>query len=201
MSKGNKGVIVEVPEDITMAEGNQGTPKKKYKEKRWNPTPEAVKMMGVKDGGIAIIGRPEHIQTLRNAQEAGVSRVVTLLREPEGAKVIGEVVKELGMEWSHFPIEYFGTMQLQGVDRAKAAVSLVKEEVGAGSRVLIHCFEGVHRSGLITLGAMLGLGIEPIDALYKLYKMRSISYQRLPLDVVMLAYELNGKTFKWEEGV
>lgn len=198
MAKGNKGVLVEVPEDITMAEG-QGTPKKKYKEKAWKPVPETIKMMKVQEGGIAIIGRPEHIQTLKNAQDAGVSRVVTLLRPPEGAATIGAVVKELGMEWSHFPIEYFGTLQIQGIDKAKEAVELVKEEVSAGKRVLIHCFEGVHRSGLITLGVMLGLGIEPIDALYRLYRMRSISYQRLPLDVVMLAYELNGKTFHWQE--
>lgn len=57
--------------------------------------------------------------------------------------------------WLHVPIP---DAEMEDPDGVREAARLVAERVGAGRRVLVHCWAGLNRSGVVTARALMFMG-------------------------------------------
>lgn len=180
--------------EIILSDGYVVT-KGKPKKKPALPPPYPVTFFPILEGGLAIIPFPENPLTLRNAAP---TKVITLVTATEGAAWVGKVAEAYDIPWVNYPFHYSGGVPDTADMRImRAAVEEAVTEVKSGGKVLLHCLEGIHRSGVIALATMLSVGLDPTQALLNLYCIRRPSYWRLPIDAIILAQELTGKTFPW----
>lgn len=99
----------------------------------------------------------------------GAAALVTLLDDFElstlGVKDLPNKAKQLNIQWRHLPI---GTMNLpdDAFEEKWALVSpLLRQLLQDGKRIVIHCKEGISRSGLIAARMLIEFGIEPENAI------------------------------------
>ena len=87
----------------------------------------------------------------------------------KGAGRLGADLADAGMLWCHLPVVDFGTP----VDLDWPAVrNQALGALGRGERVLVHCFGGCGRSGMIILRLMIAAGEAPQAALLRLRNIR-----------------------------
>lgn len=182
--------------DIDLADGMVV---KKTKVKSVIKPPETIYFEEVVGGALAICSYPSNPMTLRNAKAEGATGIVTLVTGEEGAVYIQRLAAIVGLPWSNYPFHYSGVdLDMAYFPVVRRAVNNITDRIKQGERILIHCFEGIHRSGLVTLATLLNLGLDPVEALTTLYGIRRTSYWRLPADAVVLAHELNGHHIDWK---
>ena len=119
-------------------------------------------------GRLAMITRPRGGDWLEDEaagwRRAGLDMVVSLLEDEEAAQLElvseGAVAKSKGIDFISFAIPD------RGVPKSlPAALSLLRTILGAlerGKSVAVHCRQGIGRSGLIAIGALMssGIGVE-----------------------------------------
>jgi hypothetical protein len=71
-----------------------------------------------------------------------------------------DVRLEPGGLWLHVPIP---DADIEDPDGVREAARLVADRVGAGRRVLVHCWAGLNRSGVVSARALMFMGV-PVDA-------------------------------------
>ncbi len=99
--------------------------------------------------------------------------VITLTEQHElarkGAGSLGQDLANAGIDWVHVPVPDFdvpaGLDWIALRDRVLAAL-------GRGERVLLHCFGGCGRSGMLALRLMIAAGEDPERAVARLRKVR-----------------------------
>lgn len=132
-------------------------------------------------GRIAMSARPRGGDWLRDEvsdwKRAGVSTVVSLL-EPEEEQDLdlqGEAAEVLrqGLEFTSFPIP---DRQVPATE-AKLAQTLDKVEraLSSGKNVLVHCRQGVGRSGLVGACLLVKRGLSPGAAVEKITATRGVA--------------------------
>ena len=94
------------------------------------------------------------------------------------AGALGEDLKSTGVDWVHLPVIDFGApgaeVQAQWPEvSAKAAGVLT-----SGGRILVHCFGGCGRSGMVALRLMVEAGEDPAAALDRLRAARACAVER-----------------------
>ena len=99
--------------------------------------------------------------------------VLTMTTQAEldrkGAGTLGADLANAGIAWLHLPVEDFGVPD----DLDWPAVrDQVFGELRQGKRVLVHCFGGCGRSGMIVLRLMIAAGERPDLALARLRAVR-----------------------------
>lgn len=99
--------------------------------------------------------------------------VITLTAQAEmdrkGAGSLGTDLANGGIEWLHLPVRDFGVPH----DLDWSAVSgRVHAHLAKGARVLVHCFGGCGRSGMVVLRLMIASGEAPDAALERLRRIR-----------------------------
>lgn len=113
---------------------------------------------------------------LARVKEWGAVAVVTLMESHELAKYkvshLGAAAAARGMEWHHLPIvdadiprKPFEAAWVQSGPR-------LREHLGAGRRVLLHCRGGLGRTGTIAVRLLAELGMPARDALAAVRKAR-----------------------------
>ena len=99
--------------------------------------------------------------------------VITMTTQAElarkGTGTLGNDLGNAGIAWIHFPVPDFGTPF--GLDWA-AARDQTLAVLADGGRVLVHCFGGCGRSGMMGLRLMIAAGEAPDEALARLRHMR-----------------------------
>jgi len=125
-------------------------------------------------GALALSHRPKRRDVPR-FPGLGVTHVVTLLSEREGARQVGELVEQAGMSWIWFPLD-----NGRPPDPARTAALLpVIAELAAlivgGARVVVHCSAGIHRTGMVGYAVLRRLGLEPPAARAKLLELRTVT--------------------------
>lgn len=108
--------------------------------------------------------------------------VLTLVPQEElirhGGHRLPTHLRNEGIEWHHFPIVDYST-PLPSQDQAWSALSeRLQDHLKNNRMILIHCYAGVGRSGMIALRLLVEKGVNPEDALNQIRKVRPGAVER-----------------------
>nr|WP_158742440.1 dual specificity protein phosphatase family protein [Acidisphaera sp. L21] len=93
------------------------------------------------------------------ASDHGIRGVVDLREEACDDKA---ALARMGIAFLHLPTSDHQPPAPSDLDRG---VEFVRERLGQGQRVLIHCEHGIGRSAVLMLCVLVDAGVEPLDAL------------------------------------
>ena len=137
----------------------------------------AIYNVPVGGGGLAVSpmpGRTRHYRT--DWQHLCAWRpdlVLTMTTQAEldrkGAGTLGADLANAGIGWLHLPVADFGVPE--GLDWDDVCCRVL-ETLARNGRVLVHCFGGCGRSGMIVLRLMIASGEGPDAALARLRGIR-----------------------------
>lgn len=125
-------------------------------------------------GALGLTHRPR-LRNLPAMREAGVTHVVTLLAENEGAQQIGDAVVAAGMTWIWSPM---AGASVPGATRTAVLLRVlldVRDVLAAGGRVVVHCSAGIHRTGMFGYALLRLLGLDAAAARGKLGELRQVT--------------------------
>jgi protein-tyrosine phosphatase len=137
-------------------------------------------------GRLAIVGRPRAGDWLSDEVAAwkadGITDVISLLEDHEVRDLeLSEeaaVVIAAGMSFQRFPITD------RGVPTSRHQTELLWNDLAAkvrgGRSVAVHCRAGIGRSGLVTAGVLMRLGMSPDEAWARISKARGIAVPDTP---------------------
>ncbi|WP_341366650.1 protein-tyrosine phosphatase family protein [Yoonia sp. BS5-3] len=137
----------------------------------------AIYPLAVGDGKLAISpipGRFGCYQTdLRILQSWAPDLVITLTSQDEldgqGAGALGADLAEKRINWRHLPVRDFDIPDDLDWPALRQEILAV---LAGGGRILVHCFGGCGRSGMLVLRCMIAAGTPPDAALRRLRDMR-----------------------------
>ena len=131
-------------------------------------------------GKLALAARPRGGEWLEDEmahwRQQGIDTVVSLLEAEEECDLDlsgeGREARGHGMRFKSLPI---GDRQVPKSDIAFAkAIDDLDRELGTGRNVLVHCRQGIGRTGLVAGSLFIGKGFEPEVALSRLSEARGI---------------------------
>jgi len=132
-------------------------------------------------GKLALAARPRGGEWLEDEmafwRSEGVDMVVSLLEAEEERDLDlageGREARAQGMKFQSLPI---GDRQVPASDIAFArAIGELDRELAAGRNILVHCRQGIGRTGMVAAGLFILKGFEPDVALGRLSEARGIS--------------------------
>ncbi len=108
--------------------------------------------------------------------------VLTLAPQEElirhGAHRLSSLLVDEGIEWHHFPIDDYAT-PLPSQDQAWSELSeRLHHHLNNNLTILIHCYAGIGRSGMIALRLLVEQGVNPEEALNQIRKVRPGAVER-----------------------
>jgi protein-tyrosine phosphatase len=126
--------------------------------------PDVYWLAGPWPGRLAILARPRGEDWLQDEivgwKEAGIDVVVSLLSKNEEAELglsdEGEFVQRSGLTFINFPIPDYSVPPSKQATRQ--LVAELKERLSLGSRVGIHCRQGIGRSSLVAACVLVTAG-------------------------------------------
>ncbi len=122
-------------------------------------------------GRLAIAARPRGGEWLEDEtkswRQAGLDVVVSLLEREEaeqlGLALEGDLATAAGLRFISFPIPDRGLPASRPA--ASALFRQVADELDAGRNVGVHCWQGIGRSGLTAIGALMASGVDARQAI------------------------------------
>jgi protein-tyrosine phosphatase len=154
--------------------------------------PDLFWVSGPWRGKLAIAARPRGGDWLEDEaggwQRAGVDLVVSLLEQEEAAQLElvreGDISESRNLRFISFPIPD------RGVPASRpAAISLLRrvvEVLEEGKNVVVHCRQGVGRSGLVAVGAMVISGVGVEKAIETVSAARGLAVPETPVQLQWL---------------
>jgi protein-tyrosine phosphatase len=95
-----------------------------------------------------------------------------------GGHRLSSLLMNEGIEWHHFPIIDYAT-PLPSQDRVWSELSeRMHDHLNNNRSILVHCYAGVGRSGMIALRLLVERGANPEDALTQIRKVRPGAVER-----------------------
>ncbi len=132
-------------------------------------------LMPVGRGRLAIGHKPGGKITFDGMRIAGVSTIVTLLQENEGAEQIGFATKKAKMNWIGFPFSASKPHVGEDKEKVKKLYAQLSELLDEGETIYIHCSAGIHRTGMISYGLLRYLGHDSVKATVMLKQLREVT--------------------------
>lgn len=131
-------------------------------------------------GRLAIVGRPRAGDWLADEisgwTAVGLSDVVSLLENDEvrelGLEQEAALSMNAGLSFERFPIPDRGVPV--SADAAAQLFDSIASKIAIGRSVGVHCRAGIGRSGLVTAGVLLRLGISESDAWQRVSAARGL---------------------------
>lgn len=137
-----------------------------------------ISWLSAGNGSLAIGHKPGGKISFEGMKQAGVTAVLTLLQEKEGAPAIGKALERVSIEWLWFP---FSASKPYEGKQAREVLELfrrMEELLQSGNKIYIHCSAGIHRTGMVTYGFLRYLGQERPTALGSLQKLRKVTAEQ-----------------------
>ncbi len=135
---------------------------------------EEISWVDILGGSIAIGHRPK-IKSLEEMRAVGITHILTLLSEKEGAKDIEKAVNNNGLKWIWLPLSSAETPDEAKTLEIIKTFGQCENELKKGARIYIHCSAGIHRTGMITYALLRYIGVEGKTAMQMLSKLRGIT--------------------------
>ena len=112
----------------------------------------------------------ERLLDWRPALVISLASMAELARK--GAASLGEDLAAAGIDWSHLPIEDMVVPDTEAEARWQTVSFRARDALSNGQRVLVHCFGGCGRSGMVCLRLMVDGGEPWRPALARLRRVR-----------------------------
>lgn len=104
-----------------------------------------------------------------------IDAVLTILSEKEGATVIGEKCKSLGIDWLWLALPDGNIPANKFKKEIIVIYEMMKDKLFKGQKIYIHCSAGIHRTGMITYGFLIYLGYDSKNSLEILSELRPLT--------------------------
>ena len=131
-------------------------------------------LLPIAGGALGLTHRPK-LKSIPAMRGAGVSHVVTLLSEREGARQIGDAVIAAGMTWIWAPMVGASVPDAEHTANLLRVLRDVCAVIAAGGRVVVHCSAGIHRTGMFGHALLRQLGFDAAAAHAKLGELRQVT--------------------------
>lgn len=131
-------------------------------------------LVAIGSGALALTHRPKRT-ALAGWKANGVTHVVTLLSEREGAGDIAAAVTRAGLESIWIPLPGAAIPDDDDTRRLQPSIDRVASLLAHGARVAIHCSAGIHRTGMIGYAVLRRLGLSADEARAKLGELRAVT--------------------------
>ena len=138
-------------------------------------------LVPIGSGALALTHRPKRT-ALATWKAAGVTHVVTLLGEHEGAQDIGAAATRAGLDWIWVPIANAAVPDDSETQRLLPMIDQIAGVVRQGGHVVVHCSAGVHRTGMFGYALLRRLGLSADDARAKLAELRAVTAEGVGQD-------------------
>lgn len=133
--------------------------------------PNFVSLAG---GALALSHRPKQ-KDVERLPALGVTHVVTLLAEREGAKQIGDAVQRAGLTWVWCPLDNARPPDASRTAELQPVLAELAALISGGATILVHCSAGIHRTGMFGYALLRQLRLEPAAARTKLSELRAVT--------------------------
>lgn len=133
-----------------------------------------IVLVPVRRGALAVAHRPGR-RSIPIWAGAGVTHVVTLLHEGEGAHSVGAAVRRAGMAWVWLPMQGAAVPDDSATVVLGAGLKDLCVEIGRGASVVVHCSAGIHRTGMIAYALLRMLDVDPSFAREIIAKSRAVT--------------------------
>ena len=137
-------------------------------------------------GKLALAARPRGGEWLKDEiaswSQAGVNTVLSLLthEEEQDLDIADEAaqVKAHGMEFLSFPI--VDRQVPNSESQLTKTLEQLDSELAAGRNIVLHCRQGIGRTGLVAACLLLTKGLDPETAVKRLSTARGVSIPETP---------------------
>lgn len=113
---------------------------------------------------------------LQAIRDSGAETLVTLNRETElnrfGSGRFPQTVGAVGLRWLHLPITDFGIPDGAFEALWIEAAPLIRSRLEGGEKVVVHCFAGLGRTGLVVARLLVEGGEPPEEAIRRVRTAR-----------------------------
>jgi protein-tyrosine phosphatase len=123
-------------------------------------------------GRMGLTHRPRKTD-LPAFRELGVTHLITLLSENEGAKEVGVLASDSGITWIWCPLR--GADITAPPEAVAGALEMAKSALANGGGVAIHCSAGIHRTGMFGYALLRHTGLDRDTAIAKVTEMRAVT--------------------------
>lgn len=123
-------------------------------------------------------------------RQSGATTLVTLndareLRRAD-ASDLGEEAEYAGLVWHHLPIRDFGVPGLAFEAKWREVGPDLRARLRAGERIVIHCYAGLGRTGLLAARLLIELGEPPERAIRLVREVRPRAIQTIEQEAYLL---------------
>lgn len=144
-----------------------------------NPDIYEIQLIG--NGSLSAMAKPDSSECIDDVFAAianrGTNRIVSLLETSEALEAgLGseqQLAEKYEMEFVHFPIRDRGLPQSHE-DYLSFTKRLYNDAAG-GLDIVVHCWAGIGRTGMVTAGVLLHCGFEPLAAIEHISKKRGVA--------------------------
>jgi protein-tyrosine phosphatase len=134
-----------------------------------------IKLVAVNGGSLALSHRPSR-KDIAQLPTLGVTHVVTLLAEREGARDIGDAVARAGLTWRWVPLGNARPPDAQLTETLRVELAELATLVNAGAALLLHCSAGIHRTDMMGYALLRQLGLDRAAARVRLAELRPVTH-------------------------
>ena len=133
-------------------------------------------------GGAIAVGHRLSAKVMPEVKAQGVTHIVTLLSEKEGASDIQREAQAVGLNWIHVSMANAQPPYEDEIPRYRRLFSQLQDLIEQGNYLYIHCSAGIHRTGMITNALFRYMGFNAAESFSNLETLRQLSSQEAGLE-------------------
>ncbi|WP_185964545.1 protein-tyrosine phosphatase family protein [Aliikangiella marina] len=137
-----------------------------------------LKPIYINNGAIAI-GHRLKTKVLPDIKAQGVTHVVTLISEKEGALAVKKAVEAAGINWLWLPLENAKPPASENDQSFRRVFSQWQALLEGGAYFYIHCAAGIHRTGMITYALLRYLTFDAVESHQYLESLRDVTSEQV----------------------